>query len=88
VTSSDGTVVGRIGAVRGEPAEDIFYGIVVRSESSPPRYLLAGSVAKIVSGRVELELSTEEFNVVPVEKRRLLAPRYSLRELMRRAGLR
>lgn len=88
VVGSDGAVVGRIGAVRGEPVKDIFNGVIVRASSAPPRYLPADRIARIVPGRVEIELSAEEFQSVPPEKKRPLAPSISIRELLRRAGLR
>lgn len=88
VVAVDGTPVGRIGAVRGEPIKDIFNGIVVRNCSAPPRYVPSDLVAEIVSGRVTLKLSAEEFEAVPPEKRRPLAPSVSLFEFLRRFGLR
>jgi hypothetical protein len=88
VVSSDGTPVGRIGAVRGEPVKDIFNGIVVRANSAPPRYVPSELLAEIVSGQVTLILSAEEFEAIPPEKRRPLAPSVSLSELLRRFGLR
>ncbi len=88
VLAADGTPVGRIGAVRGEPIKDIFNGIVVRNSSAPPRYVPSDLVAEIVSGRVTLKLSAEEFEAVPPEKRRPLAPSVSLSEFLRRFELR
>jgi hypothetical protein len=88
VVASDGTVVGRIGAVRGEPTKDIFNGIVVRANSAPPRYIPGEFLAEIVSGQVTLKLSAEELEAVPPEKKRPLAPSVSLPEFLRRFGLR
>ena len=88
VVAADGTAVGRIGAVRGEPSKSIFDGIVVRANSSPPRYLPAGLVREIVSGQVTLELSVEEFEAGAPEEKRPLAPTISLSEILRRFGLR
>jgi hypothetical protein len=88
VLASDGTPVGRIGGGRGEPVKDIFNGIVVRANSAPPRYVPRELLAEIVSGRVTLKLSAEEFETVPPEKKRRLAPSVSLSELLRRFGLR
>jgi hypothetical protein len=88
VKACDGTVVGRIGAVRGEPVKGIFNGIVVRAESSPPRYLPAELVTRIVPGSVEIALNPQEFAAVAAEKKRPLVPSFSLAELLRRAGLR
>lgn len=88
VLAADGTPVGRVGAVRGEPVKDIFNGIIVRTSSAPPRYVLGELVAEIVSGQITLELSPEEFEAVPPEPRRPLAPSISLSELLRRLGLR
>jgi hypothetical protein len=88
VVAADGTAVGRIGAVRGEPSKSIFDGIVVRANSIPPRYLPAGLVREIVSGQVTLELSVEEFEAVAPEEKRPLAPTISLSEILRRFGLR
>ena len=88
VLASDGTPVGRIGAVRGEPTKDIFNGIVVRANSAPPRYVQSELVAEIVSGQITFRLSAEEFEAIPPEKRRPLAPSVSLSEFLRRFGLR
>jgi hypothetical protein len=88
VVATDGTAVGRIGAVRGEPTKSIFDGIVVRANSSPPRYLPAELVREIVSGQVTLELSVAELEAVAPEQKRPLAPTISLSEILRRFGLR
>ncbi|MGD0166832.1 MAG: hypothetical protein ABSC51_06015 [Gaiellaceae bacterium] len=88
VVSSDGTTVGRIGAVRGEPTKDIFNGVVVRTSSAPPRYVPSELIARIVSEQVVLRLSAEEFEAVPPEQRRPLAPSFTISELLRRFGLR
>jgi hypothetical protein len=88
VYSSSGEVVGRIGAVRGEPVKDIFNGIVVRAANSPPRYVPSELVSEIVSGRVSLAISAEEFEALPPEKKRPLAPSVSLSEFLRRSGWR
>ena len=86
--SSDGATVGQIGAVRGEPVKDIFNGVVVRTKSAPPRYIPAELIEKIVSGHVALKLSADEFEAVPPEKKRPLAPSISFSEILRRFGLR
>jgi len=88
VIASDGTAVGRIGAVRGEPTKDIFNGVVIRANSSPPRYVPGEYLAEIVSGRVTLKLTAEELEAIPPEKKRPLAPSVSLSEFLRRFGLR
>ena len=88
VVASDGTVLGRIGAVRGEPTKSIFNGIVVRVNSAPPRYIPSDLVSEIVSGQITLKLSAEEFEAVPPEQKRPLAPTVSLSEILRRFGLR
>lgn len=88
VVSSDRTAVGRIGAVRGEPTKSIFNGIVVRANSAPPRYLPSDLVSEIVSGQITLKLSAEEFEAIPPEEKRPLAPSISLSEILRRFGLR
>jgi hypothetical protein len=88
VVATDGTAVGRIGAVRGEPTKSIFDGIVVRANSSPPRYLPAELVREIVSGQITLKLSAAEFEATPPEEKRPLAPTVSLSEILRRFGLR
>ena len=88
VLGSDGVIVGRIGAVRGEPVKDIFDGVVVRTRSEPPRYIPAESIERIVSGQVELRLSATEFEAVAPEKKRPLAPSISFSEILRRFGLR
>lgn len=88
VLTSDGTAIGRIGAVRGEPTKDIFNGVVVRANSTPPRYIPSEYLAEIVSGQVTLKLSAEEFEAIPPEQKRPLAPSVSLSEFLRRFGLR
>ena len=88
VLSSEGAVVGRIGAVRGEPTKDIFNGIVVRANSAPPRYIPSEYLSEIVSGRVTVKLTSEELEAIPPEKKRPLAPSVSLSEFLRRFGLR
>lgn len=88
VVASDGTALGRIGAVRGEPTKSIFNGIVVRVNSAPPRYIPSDLVSEIVSGRITLKLSAAEFEAVPPEQKRPLAPSVSLSEILRRFGLR
>jgi hypothetical protein len=88
VYAADGGVVGRIGAVRGEPVKDIFNGVVVRASNSPPRYVPSDLVAEIVPAHVTLRLSAEEFEALPPEKKRPLAPTVSLSEFLRRFGLR
>ena len=88
VVSSDGVAVGRIGAVRGEPVKDIFDGVVVRAKSASPRYIPAESIERIVSDDVVLRLSAAEFEAVPPEKKRPLAPSISYSEILRRFGLR
>ena len=88
VVASDGTVLGRIGAVRGEPTKSIFNCIVVRANSAPPRYIPSDLVSEIVSGQITLKLSAEEFEAVPPEQKRPLAPTVSLSEILRRFGLR
>ena len=88
VVASDGTALGRIGAVRGEPTKSIFNGIVVRVNSAPPRYIPSDLVSEIVSRRITLKLSAAEFEAVPPEQKRPLAPSVSLSEILRRFGLR
>jgi hypothetical protein len=88
VFASGGTSVGRIGAVRGEPVKDIFNGIVVRAPNVPPRYVPGDLVAEIVSGRVTLRMTAAEFEAIPPEKKRPLAPSVSFSEFLRRFGLR
>jgi hypothetical protein len=88
VVSSDGVVVGRIGAVRGEPVKDIFNGFVVRANSAPPRYIPAESVERIVPGQVELRLNAAQFEAVAPEKKRPLTSSISYSEILRRFGLR
>ncbi|MHB8060403.1 MAG: hypothetical protein ACYDHO_06185 [Gaiellaceae bacterium] len=88
VVAADGAPVGRIGAVRGEPTKGIFNGIVVRANSSPPRYIPSELVREIVSGQTTLESSVAEFEATPPEEKRPLAPTISLSEILRRFGLR
>ena len=88
VVASDGVIVGRIGAVRGEPVKDIFNGVVVRTKAAPPRYVPAELIEKIVSDEVVLRLSANEFEALPPEPKRPLAPNLSISEVLRRFGLR
>jgi hypothetical protein len=89
VVGADGARLGRVGAVRGEPTKDIFNGVVVRPDSQlGPRYVGSDLIGSITVGRVELKLSAEEFAALPPEKKRPLAPSFSLSELLRRRGLR
>ena len=89
VTSSDSVELGKIGAVRGEPGKDIFSGVVVRPTSDiGPRYIPSDQIAEIVVGRVELKLSAEEFAALEIEKKPPLAPTFTIREFLRRRGLR
>jgi hypothetical protein len=88
IFATDGTLVGRAGAVRGEPVKDIFNGIVVRTGSGPPRYVPSELATEIVTGQMTLELSLAEFEAIPPEPKRPQAPSVSLSEFLRRFGLR
>jgi uncharacterized protein YrrD len=63
VVGSEGARLGTVHEVIGDTGEDIFNGLAVspgRLKSS--KYVPAERVATIVNGRVELDLSAEEFD--------------------------
>ena len=61
VVASDGEDVGHVDEVTGDSAADIFNGLAVSSGPlGKPRYVPAEQVARIVEGRVELELTSDE----------------------------
>jgi hypothetical protein len=62
VVGADGSELGKVHEVVGDTANDIFNGLAV----SPgllrgPKYVPAERVARIVDGRVELDLGADEF---------------------------
>lgn len=66
VVGADGTEVGSVHEVLGDPTADIFNGIAV----SPgllrrSRYVPSERVARIVEGRLELDLDAEAFDRLP-----------------------
>jgi hypothetical protein len=61
VVAADGTDVGHVDEVTGDPAADIFNGLAISSGPfGKPRYVPAERVARIVQGRVELALTSDE----------------------------
>ncbi len=61
VVTSDGTDVGHVDEVTGDSTIDIFNGLAIASGLfGKPRYVPAEKVARIVPGRVELVLTSDE----------------------------
>jgi hypothetical protein len=61
VVASDGADVGHVDEVTGDSAADIFNGLAISSGPlGKPRYVPAEQVARIVEGRVELALTSDE----------------------------
>lgn len=79
VASSDGEDVGRIDRVLGDPNIDIFHGLAVSTGLlGRPRFVPSERVGTIVEGRVELQLTKDEFDRLdeaeePPPSRRFLA---------------
>jgi hypothetical protein len=60
VVARDGTDVGRVEEVMGDPEDDIFNGLAVTSGVlRPAKYVPAECVAEIVEGEVRLDLAPE-----------------------------
>jgi hypothetical protein len=61
VVASDGEDVGHVDEVTGDSTADIFNGLAISSGPlGKPRYVPAEQVARIVEGRVELALTSDE----------------------------
>jgi hypothetical protein len=61
VVASDGADVGHVDEVTGDSTADIFNGLAISSGPlGKPRYVPAEQVARIVEGRVELALTSDE----------------------------
>jgi hypothetical protein len=61
VVASDGEEVGHVDEVTGDSTADIFNGLAISSGPlGKPRYVPAEQVARIVEGRVELALTSDE----------------------------
>jgi len=60
VIASDGEDVGHVDEVTGDSTIDIFNGLAIASRLGKPRYVPAEKVARIVPGRVELALTSDE----------------------------
>jgi hypothetical protein len=60
VVASDGEDVGHVDEVTGDSTIDIFNGLAIASRLGKPRYVPAEKVARIVEGRVELALTSDE----------------------------
>jgi len=65
VHASDGSQVGRVEEVVGEPQEDIFNGLVVATGFFATRYVPAERVGEISEGRVDLDLTAAEVEAFP-----------------------
>jgi hypothetical protein len=61
VVASDGEDVGHVDEVTGDSTADIFNGLAISSGPlGKPRYVPAEQVARIVEGRVELALTSDQ----------------------------
>jgi hypothetical protein len=61
VVASDGEDAGHVDEVTGDSSADIFNGLAISSGPlGKPRYVPAEQVARIVEGRVELALTSDE----------------------------
>ena len=61
VVASDGEDVGHVDEVTGDSTADIFNGLAISSGPlGKPRYVPAEQVTRIVEGRVELALTSDE----------------------------
>ena len=62
VYGSDGTEVGQVDEVTGDENVDIFDGLAVAASAlGRPKYVAAENVTTITEGRVDLSLSSEDF---------------------------
>jgi hypothetical protein len=62
VYASDGTEVGQVDEVTGDENADIFDGLAVAASAlGKPKYVPAESVTTITEGRVDLSLSSADF---------------------------
>ncbi len=58
VVAADGTDVGKVEEVVGDPEDDIFNGLAISTSLlGAPKYVPAERVAEIADGRIELDLS-------------------------------
>jgi hypothetical protein len=58
VVAADGTDVGKVEEVVGDPEDDIFNGLTISTSLlGAPKYVPAERVAEIADGRIELDLS-------------------------------
>jgi len=86
VVASDGADVGHIDEVTGDSTADIFNGLAISSGPlGKPRYVPAEQVARIVEGRVELALTSDEVKRLgtydePPESAQILPEKASLLE--------
>jgi hypothetical protein len=63
VYASDGTEVGQVDEVTGDDNADIFDGLAVATSAlGKPRYVPSENVTTITEGRVDLSLSSAEFD--------------------------
>lgn len=57
VVAADGTDVGKVEEVVGDPEDDIFNGLAISTSLlGAPKYVPAERVAEIADGRIELDL--------------------------------
>jgi hypothetical protein len=62
VYASDGTEVGQVDEVTGDENADIFDGLAVAASAlGKPKYVPAENVTTITEGRVDLSLSSADF---------------------------
>jgi PRC-barrel domain protein len=60
VVAADGTEVGKVEEVVGDPEDDIFNGLAISTSLlGAPKYVPAERVAEIAEGRIGLDLSSE-----------------------------
>lgn len=64
VYAADGTVVGTVDHVVAAPAEDIFHGLVIRTESGR-RFAPADQVASLHERGVDLRIPADEVAALP-----------------------
>jgi hypothetical protein len=62
VYASDGTEVGQVDEVTGDDNADIFDGLAVAASAlAKPKYVPAEQITTITEGRVDLSLSSADF---------------------------
>jgi uncharacterized protein YrrD len=70
VVAANGSEVGKVEEVVGDPEEDIFNGLAISTSLlGAPKYVPAERVVEIAEGRIELDLSPEAAHELPDYKR-------------------